>query len=336
MPTISAARVSWRGVEFGRRALLKIACILALACSDGRRGKVSDQPSPAADVELEAKEATDACSLSALPLRRPAPARLVAIGDLHGDLPATKDALRAAGAIDETGAWTGGELVVVQTGDILDRGDDEVEIYAYLESLAGQADKAGGAIVLLNGNHEFMNARGDMSYVTAGGFADFAEPGDVGSGAGRRRANFAPGGAFARRLAAFNVVAIVGDTVFAHGGIEPSYAKRDLGALNREARCWLSGQSKAPPSFLGDDGPVWSRRFSSDPPDCASLAVALASLGVKRMVVGHTTQSSGITKACDGTIWRIDVGLSRHYGGPIEVLELRDGTAKVLEGTRSP
>jgi hypothetical protein len=53
------------------------------------------------------------------------------------------------------------------------------------------------------------------------------------------------------------------------------------------------------------------------------------------MVVGHTVQDHGITSACDGTLWRIDVGLAKHYGGPIEVLELVSGAPpKVLAGAR--
>ncbi len=64
------------------------------------------------------------------------------------------------------------------------------------------------------------------------------------------------------------------------------------------------------------------------------VATSLRAMGVSRMVVGHTVQPA-ITSACDGTVWRIDVGLSKHYGGPIEVLELVPGAApKVLRGTR--
>ena len=44
----------------------------------------------------------------------PAAERIVAIGDLHGDLDKTKRALRLGGLIDEAGNWTGGQTVAVQ------------------------------------------------------------------------------------------------------------------------------------------------------------------------------------------------------------------------------
>jgi hypothetical protein len=50
----------------------------------------------------------------------------------------------------------------------------------------------------------------------------------------------------------------------------------------------------------------------------------------KRMVVGHTVQRGGITSACDDRVWRIDVGLSRFYGGDTEVLEITGDTVKKL------
>ena len=56
-----------------------------------------------------------------LPTRYPSAQRIVAIGDLHRDLIATRTALRLAGAIDERDRWVGGTTVVVQTGDQLDR-----------------------------------------------------------------------------------------------------------------------------------------------------------------------------------------------------------------------
>ena len=44
----------------------------------------------------------------------PAPERLIAIGDIHGDIAKARAALRIANVIDENDEWVGGETVVVQ------------------------------------------------------------------------------------------------------------------------------------------------------------------------------------------------------------------------------
>jgi hypothetical protein len=56
----------------------------------------------------------------------------------------------------------------VQVGDQLDRGDQEIEILYTLERLQREACKAGGALHILNGNHETMNIAQDMRYGTLG------------------------------------------------------------------------------------------------------------------------------------------------------------------------
>src|SRR5580658_1823284 len=99
-------------------------------------------------------------------LSRSAPARLVAIGDLHGDLDHTRRALRLTGAIDAKDQWAGGSLVVVQTGDEIDRGDDDREILDSVERWEAQAKATGGEFIALLGNHELMNAALDFRYVT--------------------------------------------------------------------------------------------------------------------------------------------------------------------------
>jgi hypothetical protein len=80
------------------------------------------------------------------------------------------------------------------------------------------------------------------------------------------------------------------------------------------------------------------RDYSVDPvPEqtCAVLGQVLDMLGVRRMVVGHTPQSSGITSACGDRVYRIDVGLSRYYGrAPIQVLEISGGRVRPLSAPR--
>jgi len=320
-----------------RVSTVAIAAALSLALAAGcdRRRAHDEVPPP----PLPAAPAPG-CTLAPLPLRLPAPRRLVAIGDLHGDLGGARAALRAAGAIDDHDRWIGGDLVVVQTGDVLDRGDDERALLDLIGELETQARAAGGALVLLLGNHELMNGAGDFRYATPAGlhaFDDVAGAAPAGAPAEQRGriAALGAGGSYARRLARHAVIAIVGDTVFSHAGVLGDWAGR-VEDVNRTARCWLDGQAGEPPAALtSDDSPVWTRAAGGRDVDCAQLTAALGALGVRRMVVGHTVQDGGISSACDGALWRIDVGLARRYGGPIEALELVPGAPpKVLRGAR--
>lgn len=47
--------------------------------------------------------------------------RIVAVGDLHGDIGNALEVLQMAGVVDEDGKWSGGVDFFVQTGDIIDR-----------------------------------------------------------------------------------------------------------------------------------------------------------------------------------------------------------------------
>uniref|UniRef100_A0A2C9U327 Calcineurin-like phosphoesterase domain-containing protein n=1 Tax=Manihot esculenta TaxID=3983 RepID=A0A2C9U327_MANES len=98
--------------------------------------------------------------------------RIVAVGDLHGDLDQARCALEMAGVLSSEGddLWIGGETVLIQLGDILDRGEDEIAILSLLRSLDIQAKAQGGAVFQINGNHETMNVEGDFRYVDSGAF----------------------------------------------------------------------------------------------------------------------------------------------------------------------
>ena len=271
--------------------------------------------------------------------------RVVAIGDLHGDLEAARVALRLGGAIDEEDRWIGEDLVVVQTGDILDRGDRERAIMDLFQRLKEEAGQAGGAVYVLNGNHELMNAYADLRYVTEGGFADFegivdTDPADsvLSSFELAQRARvaaFRPGGPMARLLAEGTFEVILGNSLFVHGGILPEHIDYGLERMEDEVRAWLNDEAPQPDWIRGDRSPVWTRLYSSDPDlsACDTLSIVLDRLGVQRMVVGHTVQTTGITSFCGGRVWCIDVGMAAHYGGQPEVLEI---VGDVVRGLRPP
>ncbi len=268
--------------------------------------------------------------------------RIVAVGDLHGDMAATRQALQLAGAIDDSDQWIGGELVVVQTGDQLDRGDDEQAILELLDRLQDQAQAAGGALHLLNGNHELMNARLDFRYITEGGFVDFQDAVEIGErdsvvlahepAQQARVAAFRPGGPYAKLLAERPVVLILDGNVFVHGGLLPMHLDYGLERMNQEVSTWLLGEGEAPEFIHTRNSPTWTRNFSDEvgDDDCRQLAEVLDRLGAVRMIVGHTVQEDGIGSYCDDRVWCIDSGMSAHYGSQIEVLAIDGDEVRVL------
>ncbi|MEZ4649370.1 MAG: metallophosphoesterase [Candidatus Eisenbacteria bacterium] len=316
-----------------------ITVLLALVTLGWRIGTAAPSSSGA--------ESTDVSAPLDLPVdpptRFPAPERIVAFGDWHGDLDAARSALRLAGAIDDHDHWIGAELVVVQTGDQIDRGDEEQAILDLLDRLQDEARASGGAVHALLGNHEIMNVEGDFRYVTDGGWADFADAGVVVEEADslvaslpeehRPRATaFRPGGQYARMLAERNVAVIVGRTLFVHGGILPGHLEYGLERLNEETRAWLRGTGPMPTVYEMKDDPVWARQYSDEPDDadCALLYEVLTRLDCDRMVVGHTVQEDGITPQCGDRVWCIDTGAAEYYGGKVQGLEITASGVRLL------
>ncbi len=323
-----------------------LGAALAFGC-DKPKPPEPTPPSP----PVPSTAAPVATSAGSLAVPSPAPERVVAIGDLHGDLDATRRALKLAGAIDDKDAWIGGKLVLVQTGDEVDRGDDDRKILDLFDRLKGEATKAGGDVIALVGNHELMNVELDFRYVTRGAFSAFADvsPKDermaqqaasVDSNQRGRAAAFLPGGLYAKMLAQRPVVARVGDTIFVHGGILPKHVKSGLDAMNEGTRKWLLGETRTlPKEITAEDGPLWTRMYSAAPgeSECITLDATLRSLNAKRMVMGHTPQKPDISPACNEKAWRIDTGMSKAYAGQVQVLEIRGDDVKVLKesGQRS-
>ncbi len=106
----------------------------------------------------------------------PAVPRVVAIGDVHGDFATFVSVLQQAGVIDAKRKWKGGTTVLVQTGDVPDRGPQSRKVMDLLMDLEKQARKAGGQVHALLGNHEVMNMLGDLRYVSPEEYASHASP----------------------------------------------------------------------------------------------------------------------------------------------------------------
>jgi hypothetical protein len=191
------------------------------------------------------------------------PARVVAVGDVHGAYPQLVALLQHARLIDARLRWIGGSASLVQTGDVLDRGARSRECLDLLMALERQAPKAGGKVIPLLGNHEVMNMVGELQYVTPAIYRSFATgksekrrqqayrdylkflagharhghaavpPRDEAERAKwmdehppgflEHRDAFGPDGKYGRWLRSHQAIVKVGDGVFVHGGLSPAY-----------------------------------------------------------------------------------------------------------------
>ncbi|KAJ3054722.1 hypothetical protein HK097_000968 [Rhizophlyctis rosea] len=231
-----------------------------------------------------------------------------------------------ANVTDPSGNWVGNDTIFVQTGDIVDRGPDTIELYKMMHRLQFQASWTGGAVVPLLGNHEVMNMMEDYRYVTEDDVKSFG-------GLEERKQAWSREGTYLRTL---NITALVNGTLFLHGGLHPKWALPSVETLNLEARNHLLTKTPAElwnvPLF-GGDGPLWYRGYAMDGEDtvCSVLDKVLSILKANRMVIGHTPQRDGrILSRCKGRVFVIDVGISRVYGGNAAALEIVGDRVKAL------
>ena len=235
----------------------------------------------------------------------PASPRIVAVGDLHGDYEAYVEIIRAAGLVDERNRWAAGDAIFVQTGDVADRGPDSLRIMRHLVRIQRQAERAGGRVVVLVGNHEAMNVVGDLRYVHPGEYAAFADrnsrrrrenayranresiedfyrradpsmladavkvawTADTPLGWVEHRAAWAPGGELGRWVIGNPAVVLIDGTLFAHGGIGAAYASVPIDEINRRVAAALTAGDASPDAIINDPlGPLWYRGLATRGP----------------------------------------------------------------------
>src|SRR5271169_3556515 len=100
--------------------------------------------------------------------------RVVAIGDVHGAYDEFVSILQRTHLIDANTQWIGGSSVLVQVGDVMDRGPKARASLDLLMSLERQAEKQNGRVIALLGNHEAMNMMGDLRYTNVEEYQEFA------------------------------------------------------------------------------------------------------------------------------------------------------------------
>ena len=257
--------------------------------------------------------------------------------------------------------WIGGKTHVVQVGDQIDRcrpngsfmcnqpetlkseedENSDVKILKLFTDLHEQAVKAGGAVISLLGNHELLNALGEVQYVSFKGLNDFMKKYKVKGmefedGMEARKHAFYPGNEYGRFLGCTrNATVIIGSNLFVHAGIIDTLAKQldfktyvDVEKVNILIKKWLLGliqTNKVNDLVRSQDSMFWSRVLGSIPnnmpmkyEDCIdNISKVLKIFKIDKMVIGHTPQSFMFSKdingTCDNKIWRVDNGSSKAF-----------------------
>lgn len=219
-----------------------------------------------------APAAEDPCALKGVP-------RVVAVGDVHGSYDRFVAILRTAGVLDAGEKWAGGRAHLVQTGDVLDRGVEGPRVLDLLMRLEGQAQKAGGRVHAILGNHEVMNVLGDLRYVGADEYKTFRTPRseerrhhlyersmararDAAKAKGEpfdeeafrakfleqaplgyveRAEAFSEAGRYGRWLRRRNAMVVIDGIAFVHGGLTPEVAALGCRAINERVRREIGG-----------------------------------------------------------------------------------------------
>ena len=274
-----------------------------------------------------------------MPSTLPPVNRILVLGDIHGDFNMLIKLLRKGNVINKSNKWIGKDTVVVQVGDQIDscRPDmpgaclnpnytkndkaEDVKVLEFMTDLHEEAERYGGAIYSLIGNHELMNVDGDMNYVSYENLKAF------GGEYGRQEA-FKPGNKMANYLACTRKMAlIIGSNLFVHAGFTAELVKKyknyGIDDINKLMALYLLDELKNPNNFKEDfmvkeNSPLWTRTFGNinmSNETCERLMRPLEEVyKIDRIYVGHTPQlEKGINSTCDGRVWRTDVGVSNAF-----------------------
>jgi|ERR1019366_9236294 hypothetical protein len=257
--------------------------------------------------------------------------RRIVIGDVHGEFDGLREILLHSGLINNGNSWAGGGSLLIQVGDVIDRGPCSRECVGLLRSLQSQAPDAGGQVVRLCGNHELMLLQGEYGYV------NFSDPENL-------------AGEIRDEVVAGEIVACFSDgsRLYTHAGLRSAIRKRVedqegphtavessmSGRLRKLSdrlnsifiTCLQSGDLRSHPIFHVDHvrggghtigGIFWG--------DFSLIETSDHAYDIPQ-IFGHTPARKSSVKHCRGLkLIDIDAGMCKVYGGNRVYLEIAPG-----------
>ena len=259
------------------------------------------------------------------------PEKLIAISDIEGRYHEFKQFLIAHKVMDKNYKWTFGKGHLVTVGDFFDRGLLVNQTLWLIYSLEEQAEKAGGKVHFVLGNHDLMNMKNDFRYVRKKYLENAKLMGveyyDL----------YKPNTELGRWLATKNILEKIGDYIFIHAGISKEVSDLNLGVegLNMFSRVFyfrnVEERVSVDPLYsivhMRGKSPTWYRGYGKETIDKNEFAAIAKNMGAKKFVIGHTLHES-VTYLMDKQVIDLDV---LHAQGTTQGLLIENGQEYMVD-----
>jgi hypothetical protein len=101
---------------------------------------------------------------------------IIVVGEVQGAAYTVAAFLEHLNVIDSEHHWSGGDTILIQTGDLIDDGEHVRAALDLFMRLQKEAAAAGGQVIVLMGNHEAMNILGELRDVNPMAYQSFVGP----------------------------------------------------------------------------------------------------------------------------------------------------------------
>ena len=148
--------------------------------------------------------------------------QILAISDIEGNYYAFTQLLIGNGVVDESLNWTFGTNHLVLVGDMVDRGSYVTQVLWLIYKMDKDAEKAGGRVHFILGNHDIMCMAGDDRYADEK-YIKMAQKLDL-----EYKELYGENSEIGKWMRTKNVIEKIGNYLFVHGGISPHVLELDL------------------------------------------------------------------------------------------------------------
>jgi hypothetical protein len=297
---------------------------------------------------------------------KPVPSRIIAIGDVHGDITGLSCILFQLNLIDRRGHWKGNRTHLILNGDLVG-GKNARLLVQFVIRLEKEALTSGGAVHPLLGNHDIQVLF--KKYQNHKGKTLFQKYRVTGAKKRTIKDSFSGCTAFALWLQERNAVIKIGPTIFSHAGLNTWAFHHHPERINATIRAWIrfwQGVDVQPNPktqwvafgpkevwFPQSTGPLWTRSYKvagdTDPktnsangptaPDLKDVTKLLNKYNAHRMVIGHSPVADNTVQLSHPyygkTVVMIDSRISQKRGGRLSCVEIQGNDIKAHYAKRN-